>query len=48
VKCPRCNSELEIDSHEGISYGEVTHYICTNENCEFSKSIWENGEVFEN
>lgn len=49
MNCPKCKCEMEIDSSEGLAYSECTHYICTNEECDFGgMSIWENGEVFIN
>lgn len=45
MKCGLCGSEMELDSIEGISYGETWVYICSNENCNASYSESENGQV---
>lgn len=48
MKCKKCKSEMLEDSHEGISYFECTNYICSSENCNYSITVYENGEIFEN
>ena len=37
---------MMVDSHGCMGYGEYTHYICENEDCECSVTEYENGEVY--